>query len=174
MKAATLVMALLVISPVSVNAQSPDMDLSEMTADADHRVDRMGQILDAVLQAQSELSLEEQDTDAGSCVSDVLARLQPNVALGEEARLQLTELHEAGNLEAASQQYSLVVVYSHQVESLYGEAVACSDTDSWPERFELTVDIDPSIPDQDVTDAIPSDAVVVSPGEPLPEATPYQ
>ena len=170
-------MALVVMLPVSVHAQSPvasDVDPSEMTADADHRVDRMGQILDAVLQAQSELSPDEQGRDVGSCVSDVLVRLQPIVSLGEEARLQLTELYDAGNLEAASQQHSLVAVYSHQVEGLYGEAMACSDADSWPERFELIVDVDPDIPDHDVTEAIPNDAVVVSPGDPLPEATPYQ
>lgn len=177
MKAATLVMALVVLWPVSATAQSPvasDMDLSEMAADADQRVDRMGQILDALVDAQGALSADEQGAEASSCVSDVLGRLQPIVALGEEATLQLTERHEAGGLEAAAQQHSLVVVYSLQVESLYGEAVACTDTESWPAGFELTVDVDPAIPDEDVTEATPDNDPMVLTGDPLPEATPYQ
>lgn len=128
-------------------------------------VTKMQGILSGMLKLQDEAQ-KTKDVIKLNCINDKIEQVRGHMAVTDKSMGALGDAIAKGDDGARQHEFTRITILYQKVEVLNGEAQACVGEDiTTVAPQEVTVEIDPSIPQEDPTE------VPVPPLEPLPRPT---
>jgi hypothetical protein len=133
-------------------AKQANLSPQETLAQAKEYVTKMQDALRHVVELQ-EIAKKQKDIIKLNCVNDKLLQLKGHLAVNDQAMASLNEAIAKGDDSTRQHEFTRVTILSQKVQVLGTEAENCVGADlSYVGQARVDVEIDPSIPQADVTD----------------------
>jgi hypothetical protein len=116
-----------------------------------------------VVRRQLKQARQERDVVKVLCLNDKLNQVDVALASAADRQDSLKGMVQQGDADRARHEYTIIAVLAERVRTLQSEANQCVGEDvGFVGDSEVTVDIDPGIPDTDPSD-FPDDPIISEP-----------